>query len=370
MRLGRLLLLMGIAAAAGLAALPFAPSRAGEDGDGAALLDGPEVRELLAILESETFRDPAYCDLRSEALKQLERVVREGGDALRDAAIARIRARGGDERKVAELVLAQFEKLPDEAIRPLLADRDVEVATWAYLTLDRAEAADLEPWSDLTAADGLATIDLAPSERDPLLDVFPRIREKVAGFELSAARASRRSPDEEEPTELTLSRWRPAARDGELYVVLASEHEWQSPVFVAILERDKADAPWSLSELVTEEQCRHIRVGFEDVDGDGLPDVCLAYWSGGTPSWECLDAFSSRSKTLVGCGMSCHDDVQIVRRGADVTPLLLERAPYKANYGGTAVWTVGVAATRYDVSRWADAGPVHVGSVWIRNMGD
>src|SRR5215831_2717188 len=97
-----------VAALAALAVSSFlaAAPRADEDAPtGDAVLDGADVRELLAILESETFRAEAYEDLRTEALKQLSRVVKQGGEPLRDAALRRIASASGDARRRAELVL-------------------------------------------------------------------------------------------------------------------------------------------------------------------------------------------------------------------------------------------------------------------------
>jgi hypothetical protein len=327
------------------------------------LLDGPEIRELLAILESEAFRDSDFNDLRSEALRQFGRIVSEGGDGLRDAALRRMQEHRGDDRRRAELVLAQIPELPAEQVRPLLDDEDIEVATWAYLTLERAKVADLKPWTDDTSAPLPAPTTLTADERDPLLDAFDLVREQVEGFELSSTTASHCDAEGERES-LVFTRWRLARGDETLHVVLARSGEYRDPAFIAVLRRASADARWALEKLVADERLRHADLVIQDLDGDALPDVAVSYWNGGTPSWGCL-ALLSASRAGGFAGTYCHGDVRVIRRAERPAPFLLERTPYESNYGGTAVWTLGVVATQYDISTWTESGIRQVGSVWI-----
>ena len=329
------------------------------------VLDSPEVRELLAILESETFRGGDYAELRSEAATQLDRVVADGGEALRDAALRRMRELHGDERRRAELVLAQAATVPPESVRALLSSDDPELGTWAWLNLSRRkDAGEAPPWS-VDPPSPLRPVDLGPA-RDPLLDVHAQIRDALPGFEMSGTRTTLRR-DDEEPEGLRLLR-HDTDLDGdgisEELVAAETAEEYPRSVFLAVLRRDSADAPWTLAGLRVSEW-GHDEVIVTDLDGDGRDDVAVASTIPASPTLSELSVWSHADRRFVDLGPSYHAAVLILRRAPREPAVLVTRWPYKDNYGGTAISLVGVCATEFQLWRWDGRKVDEVGAAYL-----
>jgi hypothetical protein len=337
----------------------------GEEATPDEVLDGPEIRELIAILESEAFRGYRYVDLRAEALKQFGAIVKEGGDELRDAALRRMQGRRGVERRRAELVLAQAAAPPGDRVRELLASGDAEVAAWAWLNLSRRKDAGDAPAWDVVPPRPLAQVDFATA-RDPLLDVHAAIRDRVEGFEMSGTRTTVRCGDEE-PEELRLLR-RDADLDGdgvaEQVVAAETAEEYARSVFVAILRRDAMASAWTLAGLRVSEW-GHDRVVVTDLDGDGRDEVAVESIVPASPTVHGLCIWSAQSGRFVELEVSYHVPVLSLRRAPGEPALLLTRWPYKDNYGGTAITLVGVLATKFTLWRWNGREFDDAGAAWL-----
>jgi hypothetical protein len=344
-------------AAAALAVGRTAPRADEDDPTGDEILDGADVRELLAVLESETFRDPDYAELRGEAAAQFARVVNSGGDALRDAALRRLRDRDGDDLRRAELVLAQIEKLPEEVVRPLLEADDVEVSTWARLAL---RMPDVGPTPSKSGSE-------PTFPRDPLLDVHAAVRAAVDGFEFAGARASLPPfEDEKERREVELER-ATLDLDGDGVAEHCVVAECAGGLlFAAVLRRPEADAAWEIAAIDASDAARHPALSLDDFDGDGRTDFAVRSWSGGTPAHFGLSIYSPKRRSFDSVGWSYHDAVHVVRTGRDRPPVLLVRSPYKDNYGGTSIHLLGVCAMKHDLLRWTPDGVTPVGAAWTK----
>ena len=332
------------------------------------LLDGDEIRELLAILESEAFRNSEYAGLRAEALKHLRRVVTEGGDALRDAALRRMREPRSDVRHRAQLVLAQFHELPHESIRPLLDDEDIELSTWAYLVLSAQQAAGRPPSRELETFP-IEVGDSAPASRDPLLDVHANIRDALDGrFELidGVAMTSRDHADDE------VWRYDLTRRTLDLDGDGVAEHFVCAKLsgivdFLAVLRRPDADASWELAALERPKYAHLARPVVADFDGDGRPDLGVAYDNCGTPSYGALCVYSASDRAFVEGPWAYHAPVRVLLRRAGEAPVFVDRDLHKANYGGTAIHRLGVCAMRHELLRWDGHAFTRAGEVFVRS---
>lgn len=332
------------------------------------VLYGDEIRELLAILESEAFRDPGYLEMRLEAMKHLRRVVTKGGDGLREAALRRMREPRSDARQRAQLVLAQIAELPDESVRPLLDEEDIEVSTWAYLVLSARDGALRPPSRELETITSAAD-ESVPAGRDPLLDVHANIRDALDGrFELidGVAMTSRDHADDEvwryDLTRRTLDLDGDGVAEHFVCAELSGVVE-----FLAVLRRPDADASWELTALGRPKYAHHARPVVADFDGDGRPDLGVEYDNCGIPSYGAFCAYSASDRAFVDGPWAYHARVRVLLRRADEAPVFVDRDLYKDNYGGTAIHCAGVCAMRHELLRWDGQAFTRVGVVFVRS---
>lgn len=335
----------GIAAA--LALLLGTGTRAGDDPGHVAGLDDPEVGELLAIVESDAFRDPAYCDLKCEALRQLQRLAAAGGDPLVQAAVGRIRSGPADRRARAQLVLAQAPPVPEAVLLPLLAEADPEVSGWAALLLDLRRAADAPGAASFASQD--------TPEPDPLLDVEDDLAALLPSLVFEGGRAWSRGDPGEERREVRLERVTADVDGDDVAEHCVAGSDEGAFACAVVLERTAADGAWRVAAAESGDFGRQPQADLRDLDGDGAPEFCVDVWHGGTPSWFLTLAYAPEARAFRGSELSYHEVPRVVRV-PPATAFVATRIPHRDNYGGTAIHTVGTAAFLWELHRWTPGG--------------
>jgi hypothetical protein len=282
------------AAVAGLAGV-LAP---GDDGpaastrrDARALVRAPGFDRAIDELESaEEWTDYegrlAVEEHRREVKLRLERDVRAGGDELVDAAVDLVVDGDDEDRRRAELLLAQRPHLPAAAYARL--EGAARFDAWALALLHRRSSEDFLVDEVESTHCGWCV-----SGSDPVASVAADLRDRLAfdGHRLAQCTEEfqedyRREalPKLERLAEnITLDESFATDLDGDEdpEVVVAAEawkdsHYLEGLAFVALLDREGKDAPWRVVAFEHVEQGEHFE-GFvvRDFDRDGTPEVAV-----------------------------------------------------------------------------------------------
>ncbi len=355
------------------------------------VLDGDELRDVIAFLENETFRDDQYVQMRVSMCGRLSDVVREGGDGLRHAALERVRTGDAAQRQHAQLVLAQCAEIPDDELRPLLSHPDPEVWIWAHVTAcrlveDRGDDVGMRSVEMAAAAGPLTQIPARLPDDEPLIAVAGEIEARLRVSPEVDARRRAADPEQHgrrfEPLLTEFWKYIPRDRrrfvdfegDGVDEVVVVAYPKWgdhesefrcDELKFVAVIGRD-ADGVWQLEAFDAIQHATYVDDIFVgDVDGnDG--DECFVRTKviGG---W-CWGVLNGVTRAAVGKKVTASFPDQVVscvgRPGGDDVFFVAAEA-YRPTHSGKAAYLAGTMAYEYVIHRWNGSELELVGAVYV-----
>jgi len=306
----------------------------------------------------------AAVERRGEVASRLEREVRAAGDELVDAAVDLVIDGSDEDRRRAELLLAQRPRLTAAAYARL--EGAARFDAWALALLHRRgfedflvdEVESSHGWWCVPCPSPIASVaaelrdrlaldghrlagcseEFQESYRREALPELDRIAENVTHDELFAT-----DLDGDEDPEIVVAA--EAWKDSPSYERLA---------FVALIDRAGQDAAWRVAAFERAEQDEHFE-GFEvrDFDRDGTPEVAvrsrLRAWQVGHVRMVRFGALAPFPR--LDSGAPC-PKVLLVDRTLDEPTRFVTSCVHVPGVGGTATELVGVLATRRACFTW------------------